>query len=213
MKLHFPRNAEGSTRRARVTGTALPTIPPDVLDRHGARVLRPSEALRRPGAPAPATTVYRYGVLLVPDETTAAPSLAAALPALNTALAPIGLALTHPAPAQAAREPGAATSTTRPAVDPTLPRPVALVPAERAGPVAVDAWAALQALGAAAERGLVPGDLVERISLDHLLVGANMATEGSGDPTSLFLGTPQAGLAGRVPVQVVLPRPTRRTLA
>src|SRR6266540_3388786 len=42
-----------------------PSFPPEVLERHGARMLRPTEAVRAPGTRAPQPTAYRAGILLV----------------------------------------------------------------------------------------------------------------------------------------------------
>ncbi|HEY2672812.1 MAG TPA: S8 family serine peptidase [Rugosimonospora sp.] len=206
MKLYFPPPGDSSVPRpgSTVRPTAVPSIPDSVLDRHGARVLRPAEAVRLAGGPAPASTVYRSGVLLVPQDLLTGER--AALDGFNEALAGAGFTLMAPeSVSDALAAPGGSAGD-------TLHRPAALAASGGGQPVAVDAWQALQALRAAGQRGDLDVAAVNRVQLDHLLVGANIATQGSGDTEGLSLGTPQAALDGRIPVDVMLPAPARRTL-
>src|SRR5262249_54045398 len=68
-------------------------IPGPVLERHGARTLRPTEAITLPGDQRPMTTVYRAGALLIPDEVFADERVVSAL---NDALRPVGMYLDQP---------------------------------------------------------------------------------------------------------------------
>ncbi|GIH17629.1 S8 family serine peptidase [Rugosimonospora africana] len=207
MRLYFPPSDGPAQRSGAVARpTALPAIPDSVLDRHGARVLRPAEAVRASGAPAPASTVYRSGVLLVPQDLLTGER--AALAAFNAALAGEGFTLLAPESVPGAVRGHAASAGALAASHRAAP-----LAAAGGQPVAVDAWRALTALRAAGQRGDLDASAAGRVRLDHLLVGANIATQGSGDPEPLTLGTPQAALSGRIPVGVMLPAPPRRTLA
>ncbi len=228
MKLRFPDNGDSSDRpnrpdhpdrpgrpdRPKVAPEAPLQVPDSVLQRHGARMLRPAEAVRLPGAPPPRPTVYRYGTLLIPEDLLRSN----AVPAFNEALAEIGLTLVRPQPLEelVGRERAASRAFA------TLPRPVGLAVAKGRATM-VDAWTALQALWNAVSRGRASREAVSRIGLEHLLAGSalagvgtvnltgtNFPTEGSPDTGGLFNG-PRPGLSGRIPVEVVLPRPNRRT--
>jgi hypothetical protein len=155
-------------------------VPAAVLRRHGAKELDPGTAAAVHDRAQPRPTVYRTRTLLVPaDLVQQAPKVRA----INEVLAGVGMTLRPPAPerlpdlddnADLARELA------------RLPRPAVLAPArDSRTPTVVDAWPALQALraavtrpphGAAAEAPLDQAD-VDRISLEHLLVGS--AIEGS----------------------------------
>src|SRR6266498_3319073 len=184
-----------------------PSFPPEVLERHGARMLRPTEAVRAPGTRAPQPTAYRAGILLVPDDLVRGRS-----DVINRALGDIGLRFAPPPP----------PSQLAPGLDEIgqylrdLPRPVALRVREDGMPTDVDAWVALQHLRAVAGRagsGLRRED-VDRISLDHLLIGSAITgiggspvTEGSGIGSYV-----RAGSGGRCPVDLAMPAPYRRHL-
>jgi len=181
---------------------------PDVLARHGARVLDPSNVAIASGWPAPQSTVYRAQFLLLPPDLAQEPKLSA----LNEALSGSGMRIVPPTADVLA--PGGVAS--------RLPRAAALVAVESGGlsyPGAVDAWQALSVLRAAT--GLDRED-VQRISLEHLLLGAAI----TGDPVIFFGGIEgrQAGQSGafdesylyqggnaRTPVQVAMAAPARRS--
>jgi Subtilase family len=217
-KLRFSENGSPSEQHVpqRVAPQAPLQVPDSVLERHGARILRPSEAARLTGAPPPRPTVYRYGVLLVPEDLLRSN----VLPALAEPLAEVGLALVPPQPLDRIVGPEKAAARAFAG----LPRPVG-VTAARGRATPVDAWTALQALWSAVERGRIGRKVVSRIGLEHLLAGSaltgvgtvnltgtNAATQGSPDDGGLFTG-PRTGLGGRIPVEVVLPEPDRPTPA
>jgi Subtilase family len=183
---------------------------PDVLARHGARVLDPDDVPVAGGWPAPQSTVYRARTLLLPPGLTEEPNLTA----LNEVLARAGMRLVPPA--AGGHAPGSVAA--------RVPRAAALVPVESDGvtsPGAVDAWRALTALRAA--RNLDEAD-VKQISLEHLLVGAAI----TGDPIIVCGGVESGpgshsgtvddsylyqGGSARAPVEIALQAPPRRTEA
>src|SRR5436309_14849705 len=67
MEVHF-RPDDFRTSGDGVRSPVAPALPREVLERHGARMLRPTEALRAPDTPVPQPTAYRSTVLLVPEE-------------------------------------------------------------------------------------------------------------------------------------------------
>ena len=183
---------------------------PEILARHGGRVLDPDDAPIAGGWPAPQSTVYRARTLLLPPDLVAEANLGA----LNEVLDRAGMRLIPPPPVSHAAGSVAAR----------MPRAVALAPVESDGvssPGAVDAWRALTALRAA--RSLDEAD-VRRISLEHLLVGAAI----TGDPVVVCGGVESApdfpsaaidesylyrGGSARTPIEVALPAPHRKTEA
>lgn len=209
MALYFPPPERQPSQEERTAAQPPPALSEALLERHGARVLRASEAVTRPGARAPETTVYRHGTLLVPEDLLQQ----GAAGQLNEILQPLGLAVVPPTRLTeiVGYDIGADSPLYR------LPRSVALRRTEGAG--RVDSWDALQAVRAAAERGphRLPG--FERIGLEHLLVGSALAGVGTlggenspthgGPATSSPFNRPQQDLSGRLPVQVVLPEPPR----
>jgi len=191
-----------------LTRYTLPAIPDAVLQRHGARVLRPSQAAVVRGEPRPDPTVYRYGVLLMPREV----ADEGVLGVLNRLLAEVDMQLLRPDPEVRHR-----------------PGPVAVELAPKSGFKAesVDAWTAVQRLRAGFDERDEVDDAVrsqvrsavERINPEHvlfgsaldgagsaMLIGTNTASNGSPDLTELF-NRPAAGTSGRIPVTVVLPDP------
>ena len=168
-------------------------VPPAARQRHGARLLDPSEAPTIPGSRqqgwgrTPSSTVYRARTLLIPADLLRDDAVVAAI---NAGLAPVGMGIVLPdLDGRPVRSEGPAAEALR-----RLPRIVGLVPAVPAAgrpavPVVVDAWTALQALraaaaaggqadangpspdGAVAGTGLNP-EIVGRIGLEHLLVGS-----------------------------------------
>jgi hypothetical protein len=204
-------------------GAGLISLPAEILQRHGARVLNPDTAVSVPGFPPPRSTVYRARSLLVPVNLQHAPKMAA----FNQVLAEVGMKL-QPGPAGHDTEYG--QNATHPLA--RLPRLTVLTATGEGGPaVVVDAWVALQALraAAAAPAGSDRADTfrleradVDQIALEHLLVGSAItgspafgggggltANPGSGTgPTStdsyLFSGGDT-----RTPVTVLLDPPGR----
>lgn len=75
------------------SGSGNLSVPDGLLQRHGARVLRPTDAVAVAGAPIPASTVYRSGVLLFADDVVRNRDL---LAELGDVLAPLGVALRVP---------------------------------------------------------------------------------------------------------------------
>jgi hypothetical protein len=125
-------------------GAGLISLPAEVLQRHGARVLSPDTAVSVPGFAPPRSTVYRARTLLVPANLQHADKVAA----FNQVLAGVGMKL-QPGPAghDTGYEHGgqdAAHPLAR------MPRTAVLTATLEGGaPVTVDAWVALQALRAA----------------------------------------------------------------
>ena len=132
----------------------LAYVPPASRQRHGARLLDPSDAPTIPGARpgwgrTPSSTVYRARTLLIPADLLRDDAVVAAV---NAALAPVGMSIVLPdLDSRPVRSEGPAADALR-----RLPRIAGLVPAvppagSPAVPVVVDAWTALQTLRAAAE--------------------------------------------------------------
>jgi len=172
-------------------GAGLLSLPAEVLQRHGARVLNPDTAVSVPGFAPPRSTVYRARTLLIPVNLQHADKMAA----FNQVLSDVGMKL-QPGPAghDTGYENGSQDSAHPLA---RMPRTAVLTAAQEGGaPVTVDAWVALQALRAAvtspAGRGRPgtgqpdagqPGTGqpglgrlertdVDQIALEHLLVGS-----------------------------------------
>jgi hypothetical protein len=179
----------------------LAYVPPASRQRHGARLLDPSDAPTIPGARqqgwarTPSSTVYRARTLLIPADLLRD---AAVVAAINAALAPVGMSIVLPdLDSRPVRSGGRAADALR-----RLPRIAGLVPAVPAAgrpavPVVVDAWTALQTLRASAEAtartnananadadanvdadaaeltgAVLTTEIVRRIGLEHLLVGS-----------------------------------------
>jgi hypothetical protein len=219
-----PRNqAAGSAEDA---GTGLISLPAEVLQRHGARVLNPETAVSAPGFPSPRSTVYRARTLLVPLNLQHGPKMEM----FDQVLAGVGMKL----------QPGSAGHGTahggQDAGHPlaAMPRTAVLAATETGGPpVTVDAWVALQALRAAAAapahaRPDRPGTLrldrddVDQIALEHLLVGSAItgspawehgggltASPGSGAGPASTDSYLFSGGDTRTPVTVLLDPPGR----
>ena len=218
----------------------LTCVPAAVLDRHGARVLDPSNAAavpyaREPGsggnqAGTPKATVYRARTLLIPADLLRNPAVT---DAIKAALANVGMSIEVPnGDNRPVRSSGRAAQILE-----RLPRAAVLVPAtpepgKPALPVVVDAWVALQALRAAAQAAddyaVLSKQVVRRITLEHLLVGSAItgspSTEGngvSGSPSTEGNGVTGPGTTSsygfssgdtRTPVAVSLHPPARRPL-
>jgi Subtilase family len=235
MQIHFRREGYRPGTNGESGGSVgVVSIPRAVLERHGARMLRPGEVVTLPGSRI-RSTAYRWGYLLVPNDVLQNTDDVALL---NRALRPSGLELVAPGPI-----PGAGGELERylPYLQ-QIPRATEVRAREGFGqPVVVDAWTALLTLRAAAARqggqtragkddateadaaqdDAAEADLarlraiVSRLSIDHLLMGsalmgAGPATEGSpdtADPTRATFVRPEYGL---LPVDVVIAMPHRR---
>jgi hypothetical protein len=145
------------------------TIRPDVLARHGGRILDPSTAVRDENGQRPLSTAYRADTLLVPARLL--PTLRPDLPGgeretpYDTALKPLGVRLV-PAGNQHERE--------HPHTNPERAVPVPLVAREDAvGDAAPNPWAALVALRRAFR------DRAHEFALDHLMFAASVDTQGA----------------------------------
>jgi len=180
----------GGPGRADAIAPDIAYVPPAARQRHGARLLNPSDAptipATRPGwGSTPSSTVYRARTLLIPADLLRDDAVVAAI---NAALAAVGMSIVLPdLDSRQMRSEGSAADALR-----RLPRIVGLVPATPAAgrpavPVVVDAWTALQTLRAAAEApartdaaadaavftsAVLTTEIVARIGLEHLLVGS-----------------------------------------
>ncbi|MFC3454319.1 S8 family peptidase [Amycolatopsis speibonae] len=181
----------------------LPPVPPELLERHGARVLKPADALVVAGWPSERSSrflpaVYRANVLVIPaDAWNDGPTRAG----IEAVLREMGLR--------------AVTSggESRPAG-----APVALALGLDKGVTArtIDAWEALQRLRAASTGGRAALDpaTVRRFSLDHLLFTGVGLTGVPWDVTSLGgrVSGGRAGVRSRIPVSLPGPAPARPSL-
>jgi hypothetical protein len=212
-------------------GTGLISLPAEVLQRHGARVLSPDTAVSVPGFAPPRSTVYRARTLLVPVNLQHAPKMAE----FNQVLAGVGMKL-QPGPAghDTGYEHGSQDSAHPLA---RMPRTAVLTAAQEGGtPVTVDAWVALQALRAAVTSpvgqgrpdtgqpgtGRLERTDVDQIALEHLLVGSAITGSpafggGGGLTTAPGSGTGPTSTGSylfsggdtRTPVAVLLDPPGR----
>jgi Subtilase family len=158
------RAAQDGAGDASAAGLAI--VPPDLLARHGGRVLIPAQAAQVPRWPVPQSTVYRARTLLVPGDLLADPAF---LAAANAVLARVGMRLVPvvpdrgeggPAGGDRAAAAGVELSERVVTVLRRLPRLAVLVPAIPDGttpplPVVIDAWVALQTLRAASGRVVI----------------------------------------------------------
>lgn len=205
------------------------SLPAEVLQRHGARMLDPETAVAVAGYPPPRSTAYRTRTLLLPGNLQQEPTIGL----FNKVLKGVGMKLLPVAPGHEASNGNADIMRLLAEV----PRTAVLAPAEdNLQPTVVDAWVALQALRAAATADPRPApgraDVirldkahVDRIALEHLLVGSAItgspaysgglsASPGNGDtgPTSTDSYTFSGGDT-RLPVSVLLEAPARRSAA
>jgi Subtilase family len=234
MKWYFqPRgHRDGTSPNDSSSAPGQITVPAEVLQQHGARVLDPETAVAVSGYRPPRSTVYRARTLLLPPELHREPTVGL----INAVLRGVGMKLL-PSASGHDTDHGNPDMIRLLAV---LPRPAILVATEgEPKPMVVDAWVALQALRAAAApppdkapdnadvRRLYKAD-VDRIALEHLLVGSAITGSpayGGGGLT----GNPGSGNGGtgptstdsymfsggdtRTPVAVLLDAPTRMSRA
>ena len=226
MPIHFQGDGAASgqlPRRGPRAGAALVDpvgLPRTVLERHGARILRPVDAAVFAGAGTPLSTAYRAAVLLVPDSLLQ-PRNRELLEEVQRVLAAGGLRLAVEDVPPLERLLPEELERYRPFLRDVLRR-APLVPADGAGPVVVDAWPALQRLRANVRDTAGPlHDQVVRFSLEHLLIGSVPGVDIDGDPVTdghPVTGGPggatylTAGSGGRGPVGLVLPAPRRGKL-
>jgi subtilisin family serine protease len=202
----------------------------ELLERHGARELRPGDVPVLPDQPPVGSTVYRYNVLLVPQRLVGSGARVGPAPdAVTQALTGVDMAYTRPPVEGIGTDPDLTRLLHS---DPDLPVRVRLVPAGTT-PVAVDAWVAVQAVHASAaeharlaheatlrgdadapEQAQLARDLAA-VSMEHLLLGAAVitgapgATEGSSGPGTDLPSEAGSG-AARSPVQLLLDPPAPR---
>jgi hypothetical protein len=187
------------------SAAGLVSLPAAMLHRHGARVLDPGRAVAVHGYPTPRSTVYRVRTLLVPGDLLADRAF---IRAVNRVLERAGMHLIpvepdrdipdQAAPAQAtpARDRADQAAADRGRYDGLrrLSRPAVLVPAEgNLLPVEVDAWTALQTLRAAAtvpEQPELDETAVQRISLEHVLIGTSVGGSPIGHVGGGISGSP-----------------------
>ncbi|SDJ72872.1 S8 family peptidase [Nonomuraea jiangxiensis] len=189
------------------------TLPREILDRHGARILDPWSGPLDQGERRPDSTVYRSNVLLVPGQALISDE---SVGWIDGALSELGLRLSPVSVERARGRDYGSENVWMPAV--------LEIDGSRQD-VDVDAWRALRALRRALSRE--PDDRAGRaelamISLDHLFVGSATSGIGSldlgGEPaTSGHAMTDQPGTRsrpeyGRMPVTVVAGPPPRRPL-
>lgn len=205
MKVHFtgrtPRLGDPDSRRDRSAG--IPPIPAHILDRHRARVLRPGEAVLAPGEATPGSTIYRYDRVMLCHKLLGSGER---LAELDAAIALQGVRVERddrngdrvPRRFQRAR----------------------LTIGDRATPVSIDAWKTVQNLRASVHGGRCDADLVGRVRLEHILVGSAIGGPGSligqGDEYWPRGSGPYSGplsYPGRVPVDLMVPMPTRRPVS
>src|SRR5580704_12853214 len=185
MKWFFtpPAETDPSSRHDDENAPGLISLPPELLQRHGAQVLDPGKAALLSGDQPPRPTVYRARTLLIPDDVIQNDDL---IDAAGEILTRIGLELRLP------RGDLGFGRGDREIFDVLrqLPRAVVLAPLQGfPTPVEVDAWVALQTLRArAVDQDRPEGfrEAVERISLEHLLVG------------SAITGSPVGGWGGGI---------------
>ncbi len=202
-------------------------LPPDLLQRHGAKVLDPGTAAAIGGFPPPRSTVYRTRTLLIPAGL--AQEQPTVFSAFNDVLGRIGVQLI-PADQGKGGQRGRRKAA---GVLPLLPRPAILTP--KLGfptPVVVDAWVALQALRAAAPVQQQPEpyrQVLQQVSLEHLLIGSAITGSPADSGGGGISGGPGTGNDGsgptstdsylfsggdtRIPVTVLLDPPRRRPAA
>jgi hypothetical protein len=198
------------------TVNALPPVSQRLLDRHSARLLSPSEAVAAPGWPSPRATVYRAGVLLIPNDILLNKETFAAI---QRVLARVGLEAVTPGQGGESENPRAFQ------LD-RLPRPVALRVRADAEPTVVDSWTALQYLRTASngESAELDRKVVRRISVEHLLFNT-VSIGGTPWDTSGFGGTPwdtsgaktgssygRSRTGNRIPVVLSASPPPRRDI-
>ncbi|NKE63316.1 S8 family serine peptidase [Lentzea sp. PSKA42] len=170
MTIYWPDSQLHAAAEVDDTGLAL-QVPEEVLQRHGARVLRPTDAVEGAAGPAVQPTAYVASVLLMPDEL-----LDTRLTDLNGRLQQTRMVI----------------DIERVARDPNLPVASVVLRASGPEPVAVDAWIALQAIRADESLG-------RDVSLEHLMFASGLPGDLGGVPGAIQGFAPPFGPAGPVP--------------
>lgn len=178
--------------RSRELMSGVPTLSPAALDRHSGRVLHPGQAIRAPGEPMPAGTVYRYDRLLVDSSVIQDEE---ARNRLEEAVASSGLRLECQSASLMVPSQG------------SWRVPVSL--SGQGNPTTVDSWSLLQSLKTATNEGRLEADITDNIRLEHLMVCSK------GSPSISEAEPPNHGSLrsmGRIPVDTVNPMPLRRPM-
>jgi len=168
MTIYWPDAQHSTTSEVDDTGLPL-LVSEEVLQRHGARILRPADAVDGQDGPALQPTAYVTSVLLVPTERRGD------LGTLRDLLGPVGMTISDNIP-----------------WEPDLPVAPVLLQAADSRPVVVDAWTALQAIRANTTLG-------PQISLEHLMFASQLAGDLAGVPGAIQGFAPPFGPAGSVP--------------
>ncbi|GAA2128168.1 S8 family peptidase [Glycomyces algeriensis] len=175
-------------RRDHMSG--VPELSYSTLDRHGGRVLAPGQVVRTAGQSAPVGTIYRYDRLLV-DESVIHDT--ETREQLEEAIRPTGMLMES----QAASSIVAGQGSYR--------VPVLSTHGDQA---AVDAWSLLQRLRTVNDESSLPGDLLDKVRLEHLMICSKVTPGvGSGEPP---IGDSRSYGLGRIPVDMVNPMPDRK---
>ncbi|THV32034.1 S8 family peptidase [Glycomyces paridis] len=176
-------------RRDHMSG--VPELAYSTLDRHGGRVLAPGQVVRTAGQSSPVGTIYRYDRLLV-DESVI--QNAEARRKLEGAISPTGMSLES----QAASVIVAGQGSYR--------VPVTSAAGDHA---AVDAWALIQRLRTGSGESSLPGELLDKVRLEHLMICSKSGPGvGNGEPP---VGGSHSFSLGRIPVDMVNPMPSRHS--
>ncbi|MET0236243.1 MAG: S8 family serine peptidase [Kibdelosporangium sp.] len=187
-------------------GSAVPEVPQHLLERHGARVLNPANALVAGDPyPAPRSTAYRTGSMLIPNDILRDKEIIAGF---NRELAVAHMELVPPRRNDFGER------------FPRLARPVQLrVAAGATTPIQVDSWRAVQTLRMAATGARLKKDIVDRISVDHLMFGTVEIGGSPWEASGGIGGAPweasggggyvRGHSGGRIPVALAMPAPAR----
>jgi hypothetical protein len=177
-------------RRDHMSG--VPALSYSTLDRHGGRVLAPGQVVRTAGQSAPVGTIYRYDRLLV-DESVIHDT--ETREKLETAIQPTGMWIESQA--ASAIIPGQGSYRV----------PVLSSHGDQA---AVDAWSLLQRLRTVNDETSLPGELLDKVRLEHLMIcSKGTPGAGNGEPPP---GDGRSFSLGRIPVDMVNPMPDRKKL-
>ncbi|WP_133884420.1 S8/S53 family peptidase [Glycomyces sp. NRRL B-16210] len=193
MRLVFADNEphlKPNPRRDHMSG--VPELSYSTLDRHGGRVLAPGQVVRTAGRSAPVGTIYRYDRLLV-DESVIQNS--ETREKLEGAIRPTGMSLESRSASSIVPGQG------------SYRVPVISAHGDQA---AVDAWSLLQRLRTDTSDDGLPGELIDKVRLEHLMICSKSGSGiGGGEPPA---GDSRVFTLGRIPVDMVNPMPSRKKL-